>query len=221
MLVADSSLNHSTVDDKFPKLIFVPLIEILCTRFEAAQDSLDKLYKVIGEYCRNKNINEAESLSLLEQAILVPLSRQTGRHATNAFALFFLPQPDLALFEGNVSAFAQRVNTEEISAAIVEAYATGWASAQPTEARLWLLAHFIALGNSRKNVSPAPSYLNALYIQLSSLHGELKKYQIGQGSKFPTDTGNIKKRLPLFIEGAIESLVEKDEISNILEKVTR
>ena len=152
---------------------------------------------------------------------MVPISQVTGRLASNAFALCFLTQPNLELFESNVSAFAARVDTEKISAAIVEAYATGWASRQPTEARLWLLAHFIALGNSRKDVSPGPSYLNALYVQLSSLHGELKKYHIGQGPKIPADSGDSKQRLSPFINKAIESLVEKDEISNILEKFTR
>lgn len=199
----------------------MPIIEILGTSFEATQDILDSLYGTIGKYCRNGNIKDTKSLSLLEQAILVPISHGTGRPASNAFALCFLTQPNLELFEGNVSAFAERVNTENISAAIVEAYATGWASTQSTDARLWLLAHFIALGNNRKDLSPGPSYLNALYVQLSSLHGELKKYHIGQGPKFPADSGSSKKRLPSFIEKAIESLVEKDEISNILEKFTR
>lgn len=211
----------SSLDDKIPQLVFVPIIEILSTRFEAAQGSLDILYDVVGKYCRNCNNNERESLSLLEQAILVPLAQDTGRRASNAFALRFLTQPNLELFEGNVSAFAQRVNTEKISASIVEAYATGWASAQSTDARLWLLAHFIALGNNRKDLSPGPSYLNALYIQLSSLHGELKRYHIGQGSKSTTEPGSSKKHLPPFIEGTIESLVERDEISNVLEKFTR
>lgn len=199
----------------------MPLIEILGSRFESIQDNLDTLYDVVGKYCRNGNNKETESLSLLEQAILVPLSQDTGRCASNAFALRFLTQPDLELFEGNLFAFAERINTENISTAIVEAYATGWATSQPAVARLWLLAHFIALGNSRKYISPGPSYLNALYIQLSSLHGELKRYHIGQGSKSSTDHGSSKKRLPPFIEGTIESLVEKDEISNILEKFTR
>ncbi|ROW03009.1 hypothetical protein VMCG_05725 [Cytospora schulzeri] len=212
---------QSSDDDRLPHLIFVPIIEILGTSFEATQDILDSLYDVVGKYCRNGNNKEAESLTLLEQAILVPLSQETGRRASNAFALHFLTQQNLELFEGNVSAFAERVHTEKVSTAIVEAYATGWATAQPTDARLWLLAHFIALGNSRKDISPGPSYLNALYIQLSSLHSELKKYHIGQGSKSPTDPGSSKKRLPLFIEATIESLVEKDEISNILEKFTR
>lgn len=211
---------QSSVDDRVPQLLFIPIIEILGTRFEATQEILDSLYDVVGKYCRNGNNNEAESLALLEQAILVPLSRETRRCASNAFALRFLTQQSLGLFEANVSAFAERVNTEKVSTAIVEAYATGWASAQPTDSRLWLLAHFIALGNSRKDISPGPSYLNALYTQLSSLHGELKKYHIGQGSKSPTDPGSSKKRLPPFIEGTIESLVEKDEISNILEKFT-
>ncbi|KUI69701.1 hypothetical protein VM1G_05521 [Cytospora mali] len=211
---------QSSVNDHVSPLIFVPIIEILGTRFDAAQDSLDSLYDVIGKYCRNGNIKDEESLSLLEQAILVPLSQDTGRRASNSFALCFLTQPNLELFEGNVSAFAERVNTEKVSAAIVEAYANGWASAQPTDARLWLLAHFIALGNGRKGSSPAPSYLNALYIQLSGLYGDLKKYHIGQVSNSSTDSGNSKKHLPPFIEGTIESLVEKDEISHILEKFT-
>lgn len=211
----------SSVNDQVSQLVLIPTIEILRSRFETTQDSLDSLYDIIGKYCRNVNIKDAETLALLEQAILVPISQDTGRRAFEAFALCFLTQPNLEFFEGNVYAFAERVNTEKISAAIVEAYTTGWASGQTTDARLWLLAHFIALGNSRKTISPGPSYLNALYIQLSSLHGDLKKYHIGQGSNSPTESDNFKKRLPPFIEGTIESLVEKDEISNILEKFTR
>lgn len=133
----------------------------------------------------------------------------------------FLTQPELQLFEANVNAFAQNVDVEKISTAIVEAYAAGWASSQPANVRLWLLAHFIALGNSQRDVVTGSSYLNAMYIQLSSLHTELKKHHIGQASNSAADSSaNSNKSLPPFIERAIESLVERDELSHILEKFT-
>ncbi|KAL1855212.1 ubiquitin-protein ligase (E3) [Diaporthe australafricana] len=192
-------------------------IQILSTRFESARDSLDSLYDIIANYCRNGENRDAESLSLLEQAILVPIAKDNGRRASTTFALCFLTQPNLELFEGNVGAFAERIDTEKVSAGIVEAYAAGWASTQQADARLWLLAHFIALGNATRDSSLGPSYLHALYIQLSSLHVELKKYHIGHAT---TDSANPKKRLPPFIETAIQSLVEKDEISHVLERFT-
>lgn len=192
------------------------VIQILSTRFDSARDSLDSLFETIANYCRNEEITDAESLSLLEQAILVPIAQDRDRQASNAFALCFLTQPNLELFERNVGAFAERIDTEKVSAGIVEAYTAGWASNQQTDARLWLLAHFIALGNATRDSSLGPSYLHALYIQLSSLHIELKKYHIGH-----TTTDSTKKRLPSFIEKSIQSLVEKDEITHVLERFTR
>ncbi|KAK2599683.1 hypothetical protein N8I77_011416 [Diaporthe amygdali] len=210
-------LLRSSGYDQIPRTSFKVIIQILSTRFESARDCLDSLFDIIANYCRNEEIRDAESLSLLEQAILVPIAKDTGRRASTAFALCFLTQPNLELFEGNVGAFAERIDTEKVSAGIVEAFAAGWASTQQTDARLWLLAHFIALGNATGDSSLGPSYLHALYTQLSSLHIELKKYHIGHVT---TDSANLKKRLPHFIEKAIRSLVEKDEISHVLERFT-
>lgn len=203
--------------DRVPHSILEVIIQILSTRFDSALDNLDSLFEIIANYCRNEEIKDAGSLSLLEQAILVPIAKDLGRRASNAFALCFLTQPNLKLFEGNVGAFAERIDTEKVSAGIVEAYAAGWALKQQTDARLWLLAHFIALGSATRDSSLGPSYLHALYIQLSSLHTELKKYHIGHTT---TDSANTKKRLPPFIEKAIQSLVEKDEITHVLERFT-
>lgn len=176
---------------------------------------------MVGKYCQNRNLEDSRSLDLLEQAIVVPIREDSGRNASRAFAMSFLTLPSLELFETNVAAFAETVDIEKVSAAIVEAYAAGWASSQSADVRLWLLAHFIALGNGKQDVSLGASYLNAMYIQLSSLHAELKKHHVGQG---PTSAANSstesKLRLPPFIEKAIESLVERDEISHILEKFT-
>lgn len=212
-----SSLNN----DEVPRSILLPLVTICQKRLEAVEDSLDTLYGVVGRFCQNEDIKDPRSLELLEQAILIPILGSSGQRASRAFAMCFLTQPNLKLFEANVTAFAERVDVEKISAAIVEAYSAGWATPQPPDVRLWLLAHFIALGNSKKDVSLGSSYLNAMYIQLSSLHVELKKYHIGQGPTSGTDSSSKpQKQLPPFIEKAIESLVARDEISHILEKFT-
>lgn len=203
--------------DQVPRSNLEVVVQILSTRFESARDSLDSLFSIIANYCRRGEIRDAESLSLLEQAIFVPIAKDDERRASNAFALCFLTQPDLKLFEGNVGTFAERIDMEKVSAGIVEAYAAGWASTQQTDARLWLLAHFIALGNATRDSALGTSYLHALYIQLSSLHLELKKYHIGHAT---TDSATAKKRLPPFIETAIRSLVEKDEITHVLERFT-
>lgn len=191
------------------------------TRFEAGQDCLDRLYTAVGGYCQNGHIRDAESLELLERAILAPIKKDSGTRASKSFALCFLAQPTLELFESNVPAFADSVDVEKVSAAIVEAYTTGWAQSQSVEARLWLLAHFIALGNGKQDVSLGSSYLNAIYLQLSSLLTTLKKHHIGQGPTTSTDASDEPhQRLPPFIEKAVESLVARDEISHILERFT-
>ncbi|CAN8097686.1 unnamed protein product [Discula destructiva] len=204
-----------------PRSIFLPLITIFETRYDAVQDSLDRLYTVVGTYCRNGEIKDAESLGLLEKAILAPIMKDSGARASKSFALFFLAQPNLELFETNVPAFANNIEMEKVSAAIVDAYTNEWAVSQTAEARLWLLAHFIALGNGKQDISLGSSYLNAMYIQLSSLQSELKKHHIGQDLISSADTSaETHKRLPHFIEKAVESLVERDEISHVLEKFT-
>lgn len=181
---------------------------------------MDHLYSVLGKYCQNGDIKDTESLGLLERAILTPIAKDAGARASRSFALYFLPLPNLDLFEGNVPAFANKVDVEKVSAAIVEAYTTGWAVSQTAEARLWLLAHFIALGSAKQHTSLAPSYLNAMYIQLSSVHAELKRHHIGQGPLSSDATDAPREKAPAFIERAVESLVARDEISHIMERFT-
>lgn len=207
---------YSPSTKQVPRSIFIPLITIFDTKFDAVQDNLDRLYTVVGNYCRNGEIVDAESLGLLEQALLVPISKDSGTRASRSFALCFLAQPNLKLFEANVAAFANNIDMGKLSPAIVDAYATGWASTQTAEARLWLLAHFIGLGNAKQNMSLGSSYLNAMYIQLSSLQPELKRHQIGRGPMTPADVSDAQKRLPPFIEKAVESLVGRDELSHLL-----
>lgn len=212
-----SSSNY----DEVPTSVLAPIVTICRERQEALQDSLENLYSTIGGFCRNDNIRDSQSLELLEQAILVPMQKETQQRATTAFAMCFLTQPNLELFENHVAAFAERIDVEKVSAAIVSSYDAGWATSQPADVRLWLLAHFIALGNSKKAVSLGSSYLNAMYVQLSSLHVELKKHHVGQDAGPASDHAEeSKRRLPSFVEKSVESLVKRDEISHILEKFT-
>lgn len=201
--------------------IFATLISICESNYNAFENNLNAFYTIAGAYFRNENFGDGASLELLKKAVLVPISKDPGLGASKAFALSFLTQPDLELFEAHVATFAGQIDMEKVSAAIGEAYTTGLASSSPSDARLWLLAHFIALGNCRQDMSLGSSYLNAMYIQLSSLHIELKKHHIGQR---PIGSANAsadsKKQFPPFIDRAVSSLVERDEISHILEKFT-
>lgn len=216
-----NSALPSLSNDEVPRSIFIPLVKICQKNLEAVEDSLDTLYEAVGRFCQNGEIKDPQSLELMEQAILIPLLGSSGQRASRAFAICFLTQPHLKLFEANVAAFAKRVDVEKVAAAIVEAYSTGWSASQPADVRLWLLAHFVALGNSKKDVSLGSSYLNAMYIQLSGLHVELKRYHIGQASSPGLGSASESdKKLAPFIEKAIESLVERDEISHILERFT-
>lgn len=194
------------------------LNDIIATKFLVVQDSLEQHYKAIGTYCRRGGSWDTELLDLLERAILLPLSTDRGEHASYAFALEFLTQPDLELFENNVASFAERVHAEKLSAAILKAYSSGQAIAKETEARLWLLAHYIALQKGQHDAAHAPSYLKALYTQLSSLQLELRARHVGQGTAGAKQPEGSSNHLPPFIEQAIETLVERDEISNLLER---
>ncbi|PSS03360.1 hypothetical protein BD289DRAFT_478537 [Coniella lustricola] len=208
-------------NDNVPQSILATLLSICESNFRAFEDNLVTFYTITGTYCRNGNSNDETSLELLKRAVLAPIYKDHGLEASKAFALSFLSQPDLKLFEAHVASFAEHVDMEKVSAAIVEAYAIGFGSSAPADARLWLLAHFIALGNCKQDMSLGSSYLNAMYIQLSSLLTELKKHHIGQRPMVPVNAAaDSRKQFPSFIDRAVSSLVERDEISHILEKFT-
>lgn len=203
------------------KTIFEPLIAIFDTRFESVKGSLDHLYRSLGKFCRSETTTNIQSLELLEKALLIPLARDSGYHASRAFAMSLITQSNLELFEANANVFSEKIPVDKISSAIVESYAAGWASAQPADVRLWLLAHFIALGNGQRDVSLGSSYLNAMYIQLSSLQVELKRHHIGTAPISADDPSfDGQRRLPPFIGEMIKSLVRRDEISHVLERFT-
>lgn len=221
LLVRVNANLTSNSTDQVQETILKPLISIYDTRFESVQSSLGHFYKSLGKYCRDGTSTDPQSLVLLEQALLTPIARESGYQASKAFAMSFLTLPNLELFEANVGTFAYTIAVDKVSSAIVESYTAGWASTQPADARLWLLAHFIALGNGQREVSSGSSYLNAMYIQLSSLHAELKKHHIGTDSVSPVDSSfDGQRHLPPFIGNMIKSLVQRDEISHVLEKFT-
>lgn len=216
-----TNLVRSGSADQVPEPIFRLLISIFDTRFELAQDKLERFYENLGKYYQNGPKANAQSLELLEKALITPIARDSGSRASKAFALNFLTQPNLELYEANTGRFAEHVAVDKVSSAIVESFTAGWASAQSADARLWLLAHFIALGNCQGNVLSGSSFLNAMYIQLSSLHAELKRHHIGSDSLSAVDPSpDSQRRLPPFIQTMIESLVKREEISDVLQRFT-
>ena len=215
------TISRRIGSDDLPQSFLTTLLEIITTRVDAVRDSLDSYYETIAKYCQSAGTREDKNLWLLQRAILAPLQTGSEPRAFEAFAFSFLTHHALAFFEEHITVFAGHVDTRQLSTAIVNGYSSGTAATRTKDDLLWLLAHFIALERAKGGVSQNSLYLNALYAQLSALHGELRDRPIAQVSKEATlKSADAEDQLPPFVAEAIRSLVDKDEISDLLEKFT-
>jgi len=98
----------------------------------------------------------------------------------------------------------------------------------PSENRLWLLAHFIALRKIEQTSSQDPSSIKALSLQLSSSSAaiinriDLEENATNDGDGDDDHTGNSQVTrfapLPVFIKMQLLTLVDRESITGLLQK---
>ncbi|KAJ9151176.1 HECT-domain-containing protein [Pleurostoma richardsiae] len=206
--------------DELPTIFLVPLLEIFTRRPRAARDSLGAYYDIVAEYSRWSRKWDKASLDLLRNAIIAPLSAESLPEAYSAFAFSFLAQSHLSLFEEDPAFFAGYVRMDSLSKVILEAFSDSAISSRSKDDLLWLLAHFIALEKARRGEVGNPLYLSALYTQLSNLAEELRNRPIRHASTPETGGDVADTSLPPYVAGALESLVDKNEMTDILDQFT-
>ncbi|KAL1867159.1 hypothetical protein VTK73DRAFT_4292 [Phialemonium thermophilum] len=193
------------------------LDSIIKTRPQLVRTALDRYYDCLAGYCREPSANPQVSRLLLG-AVVTPLQQGSEsdaftRDAYRVFAFSFLSRRDLALFENLISSVSKQINMIRLSEAIADAHAESTSSTGSSDDRLWLLAHFIALQRESDEQQFHPAFLRALYVPLSSLSNIIRSAFSAQSAAKPS-----QKSLPAYVVENLGSLVNKKEISGLLER---
>ncbi|OAA68252.1 glycosyl hydrolase [Niveomyces insectorum RCEF 264] len=131
--------------------------------------------------------------------------------------MVFLTQP-VRFFEENVARVSQQIDIDALSQAVVDAYRTPKHRPEKApEELLWLLAHVVDLQRNARKITHRSSslYLNAVYAQLSALSGDIRL-------RLPSSQEPDEPTSPIspYLVQQIRSLVDKDEITGLLDKFT-
>lgn len=143
----------------------------------------------------------------------------------SAMASWFLTIPDLEARLGGLQELASKMSVTRLAAAIVRDYSDISKSQSNPEAKLWLLAHFIAIFNLRDHREQEPELLRALSLQLSTCSVDIvgridgvKPISNAIKAKERQNNGGAVQVLPSFISTQLKSLLNKDAIVGLLQR---
>ncbi|QSZ30755.1 hypothetical protein DSL72_000313 [Monilinia vaccinii-corymbosi] len=150
--------------------------------------------------------------------------------AYSAMAFHLLTTPDLEARLGGLQGITSKISISRLAAAIVSDYSKIPTSKPNPEAQLWLLAHFIAMYNSRQRREQEPELLRALSLQLSSCSVDIigridgvKSIANAPQNEEGEESGNVVgaqlvRPLPVFISTQLISLLNQDSIVGLLQR---
>ncbi len=142
------------------------------------------------------------------------------------FAVSFLAQPELFLFESNIASFAPAVDVDALSYSLSTGAVPDSSPSSAQTNLLWLLAHFIVLQKSRKQVALHSHSLRVLSSLLSVLSPQVRAGFAAADLKSSPETEDLddiprsQPALPPYVSDKLASLTDRDEISGLLEKFT-
>ncbi|KAL2162218.1 hypothetical protein VTH06DRAFT_7131 [Thermothelomyces fergusii] len=205
------------------------IVELTKLRPQSLQPTLGRLYGVLGRYCRS--LGPGSGLQdLVRSAVVSPLSwkhvpEPLTRAAYHEFAVSFLTQPDLSLFEFNVDSFAASIDVDLLSDTLQIAMDMGITTVWSQGGLWWLLSHFIVLQKSRKHVALHARSLRVLYTFLSTLSNQIRAAFAASDVKAATvEAGDLKEApesiLPPYVSSKLASLTDREEITGLFEKFT-
>ncbi|KAK5652764.1 hypothetical protein OQA88_9617 [Cercophora sp. LCS_1] len=212
------------------QLLLVTLNGVLQRRPESFKAVLAQYYEVLGRCCHHVG-STWESLDLVREAVVAPLiaTQVTGRGrpslgsfketAYHQFAVSFFSQRDLVLFEHNITSFVSEIDIDRLSEAVFSSKTKDPKLPERQTSSLWLLAHFIALQKARKLQTVDSRHLKTLYFLLCASSSQIRDLFSRDGPKSGVDREKGAD-LPSYISTHLTSLVEKDEISSLLERFT-
>lgn len=215
ILIASLTRNP-TVDHRLDLLV-----RIVHMRPAVLLSTLGLYFSTLATLCA-ETVRPPNEALLVQSAVLAPLepamavSSSFVRQAYSEFSLSFLTHP-LGLLEQNVALFAQHIDFDALSRAVIESYSNSKQRPdRKPEELLWLLAHVIDLQRNQMGEIPSsPLYLRAICTQLSALANTIRVQLLSQGT---SDTESPSP--PDYLTAKIGSLADKDEISWLLDKFT-
>ncbi|KAK1827684.1 hypothetical protein QBC39DRAFT_167566 [Podospora conica] len=196
---------------------------------QSLEPVLTRYYKVLAKCCHDTG-SPREFVDLIRGAVVTPL---LGAHITRAatliayreFALAFLSQRDLPLFENHIDKFAPEINLELLSEAMLDPPPQEPKTPEAQSAFLWLLAHFIALRKAKPQQTLYLLGLKTVYRLLctsSNLIRERFSRSSSRGtSSDPESVERNRERLAPYVSGCLESLIDQNEIASLLDELTR
>ena len=145
--------------------------------------------------------------------------------AYQEFATSFLTQP-LYLLEENMASFAGNVDMELLSATILGLGTRNEHERLSQDGALWLLSHFIALQKAQPHLGRQSIELEALHSQLSKLSTDIRSrlaprpLNQSEGGGETSTSPPQRLSIPPYIARQLRSLVDRQEISQLLTKFT-
>ncbi|TLS29894.1 hypothetical protein PpBr36_03151 [Pyricularia pennisetigena] len=223
-----TSLNRKKDDDDRSNLLLRVLVRIIESQPSLALDHVDSYYKVLATLCRQAIDTDPTEKDLLQRAITAPLIDGAGRPGPesqvvySAFVLGFLTEPDLALIEQDPALIGNRVDPIKLSSAVLDASIKATAAGVSKKGLLWLLAHFIDLQRTQSRANRSFTDIKAMYNLLSSLASTINTRLGASSSTTVSGSGNDsdseESRLPNHVTKNLLSLVDRKEVSSLLEK---
>lgn len=198
-------------------------------------NDLSRYYKCLARFCRRADSSLRE---ILFRMVAAPLNQTypdsmcyrirrasaikcanqrragaIGDSAFEEFALSFLTQERISVFEEKVDLISPYIDILRLSEVLIKML-PGPSGAKLTQGqRLWLLAHFISLKRTHRQGLFHPLSLKALSIQLSALSTPIS-------SVFNVEVSDKRPRIPPYVHMELGMLVDKDEISRLLQEFT-
>ncbi|KAL2174978.1 uncharacterized protein P884DRAFT_301950 [Thermothelomyces heterothallicus CBS 202.75] len=220
----DPSTSSSQV-----QVLLETIVEVTKLRPQSLQPALGRLYGVLGRYCRSLG-PDSQLLDLVRSAVGTPLSRKHvpesfTRAAYHEFAVSFLRQPDLFLFESNVGSFAADIDVDLLSDTLQAAVGMGTKTVGSQGGLMWLLSHFIVLQKTRKHLVLHSRSLRVLYSLLSALSNQIRAaFAASEVKPAAVEAGDLEDIpepiLPPYVSDKLASLTDREEIMGLFEKFT-
>ncbi|KAI7914173.1 hypothetical protein M0657_009626 [Pyricularia oryzae] len=204
------------------------LVRIVESQPSLAVDHVDSYYKFLAKLCGQAIDTDSAEKELIQRAITAPLIRDGGgsgpesQAVYRAFVLGFLTQPNLAPIEQESALVGHRVDPAKLSSAVLDASSIATAAGVSKNGLLWLLAHFIDMQRTQSRASCSSTDIKAVYNLLSSLASTINTRLGVCSSNTVSDNGNDsdsdESRLPSYVTKNLLSLVDRKEISSLLEQ---
>lgn len=206
-------------------------LKLLSTFYNSGSRNEEELFqyytKLAGLPLADKSEEPPEALWGAIAAPLVSSDSDNGWSgnlaAYIALAYTILIRPNLSKEKDILQHLASIIDVGILSRAILQDTSVTRLSTMKSEARLWLLSHFIYLHNLCSSHSQEPNYIKALSVILSfSANDIFGRIEVSQNPADDIDDEVEERKrpkpLPEFIKTQVVSLVNKNSITGLLAK---